>query len=193
MAGKRRHESIRKKLLDILEPVLPGIELEVSESRRWQRMCLTFRHPSFAELLPEQRFRRLLAAIPEDFYEKQLRGAVWFELAPGETPEDLLRAPRSEDLAKQEPAIARKLLDCGFFDGLTDAMGQSPIETCSGHFAAARKVLAAKGITGDEQRDACLVFIRQGAYCDCEVLLAARPALDRRYHRESPKARKPGG
>ena len=40
-------------VLEILEPVLPGIELEVSRSQRWQRMCLTFRHPSFAELLPE--------------------------------------------------------------------------------------------------------------------------------------------
>ncbi|GAG36850.1 unnamed protein product, partial [marine sediment metagenome] len=110
-----------------------------------------------------------------------------------ETQEDVLRARRSADLAEHEPAIAGRLFDCGFFDALTDAMGESPIKTCGGSFAASRKVLAAKGITGDEQRDVCLVFIRQGAYCDCEVLLAARPALDGRYRQESPKAKSTRG
>ncbi|HUU85476.1 MAG TPA: hypothetical protein VM243_18410 [Phycisphaerae bacterium] len=181
MASTKQHQSIRKKLLEILGPGLPGIEIDVSDSPRWKRMCLTFRHPSFAGLLPEQRFRQLLAAIGEEFYEKSLRGAVWIELAPGETVDDILAAPRSEDLAKQEPTIARGLLDNGFFEDLKDAMGESPIETCRGDFAVSRKVLTAREIIGDEQRDACLVFIRQGAFCDCEVLLAARAALAQRY------------
>lgn len=183
MPSKKQQQSIRKMLLEILEPVLPGIEVDVGRSQRWQRMSVTFRHPSFAELLPEQRFRQLRSVIPEKFNEKHLRGAVWFELAPGETPEDLRQAPRSDDMADQEPTIACKLFDCGFFWALEEAMSESPIETCGGRFATCKKVLTAKGITGRGQRDACLVFIRQGAYCDCEVLLAARPALTKLYGR----------
>jgi hypothetical protein len=132
-------------------------------------------------LLPEQRFRHVLAAIPQDYHKKHLQGAVWFELAPGETEDDLLKAPRSEDLADREAAIAGELFACGFFEALAKEMGESPIESCTGRFAACHKALEGTGITGDAQRDACLIFIRQGAYCDCEVLLAAQPALTDRY------------
>lgn len=184
MAGDSQHGTIRRKLIEFLEPALPGIEVEVGTAERWQRMCLRFRHPSFEELLPEQRFRQVLAAIPQDYHQQHLQGAVWFEMAPGETEDDLLKAPRSEDLADREAAIAGTLFACGFFEALSKAMGESPIESCTGRFAACRTALEGTGITGDAQRDACLIFIRQGAYCDCEVLLAAQPTLADGYDRQ---------
>ena len=183
MPKAKGHQFIRDKLLEFLEPTLKGIEIEVSRSQRWKRTALTFRHRAFADWLPEQRFRWLVQLIPPEFFEKHLRGAVWFELAPGETEEDLMRAKRSEDVADDEPRMARRLLKAGFFEALEGQMGESPIETCGGAFEVTRKVLTAQKIIGDQQRDACLVFIRNQAYCDCEVLLAARPALVRRYGR----------
>ena len=136
MAGDSQHGTIRRKLIEFLEPALPGIEVEVGTAERWQRMCLRFRHPSFEELLPEQRFRQVLAAIPQDYHQQHLQGAVWFEMAPGETEDDLLKAPRSEDLADREAAIAGTLFACGFFEALSKAMGESPIESCTGRFVA---------------------------------------------------------
>jgi len=179
MAGAKQPQLLRQKLLDILEPHLPGIEVQVGRSQRWRRMTVTFRHQKFAPLLPEQRFQALLKMIPSGLYETDLRGAVWLELAPGETEQDLIQARRSEDVAGAEAKIARKLRRVGFFEALEEALGESPIEACGGDFAFSRKVLSDKGIAGDEQRDACLVFIRRGAYCDCEALLAAAPALTR--------------
>ncbi len=181
MPTAKDFQAIRKKLLDLLEPALPGIEVDVGLSDRWKRMCLTFRHKSFGGLFLEQRFRMIMQRLPEDYYEQKLRGAVWFELAPGETIEDALGAPRSGDVEKAEPKLARKLLKLGFFSAMQDAAGESPIETCSGDFMIARKVLSGLGVVDDEQRDACLVFIRQGAYCDCEVLLTAQEALTTAY------------
>ena len=181
MAGTTQHQRIRKKLLEILEPHLPGIEVEVGQAKRWNRLTLTFRHERFGPLLPEQRFRSVLQMIPTEFYEGELRGAVWFELAPGETQEDILRARRSEDLADDEPAIAKRLFEVGFFAALETALGPGPVETCGGDFTEVAKVLTAQGVVEAEQHDACLVFIRQGAYCDCDVLLAAQPALVKLY------------
>ena len=177
MAKTTHHNWVCTKLHEFLDAGQPGIEIDVGLSERWRRTCLTFRHASFEGLLAEQRFRRLMQQIPEEFYEKHLRGAVWLELAPEETVDDALRAPRSDDVVDAEPAIVERLQQIAFFEVLESTMGETPIESCGGDFALSRKVLADKGITGDEQRDACLVFIRHGAYCDCEVLLAARPSL----------------
>jgi len=184
MATSKQHALIRDRLLQLLAPAMPGIQVQVGTSRKWRRTRLTFRHASFADLLPEQRFRRILQRIPNDFYEQYLRGAVWFELAPGETEEDALRAPRSEDVADQEPRIARALLKAGFFDALEEAMGPDPLDSGSADFQVSRKLLEERGVTGDDQRDACLVFIRQGAYCDYEVLQVAGPALIEQYGRK---------
>ncbi|MHC4066754.1 MAG: DUF2695 domain-containing protein, partial [Planctomycetota bacterium] len=174
------------------EPHLPGVEVTVSRSKRWKRLKLTFRHPRFTALLPEQRFRSLLQMIPKQFYEKHLRGAVWFELAPGESEEDVSKARRSQDVAGAEPKIARKLHKVTFFEALATAMGDGPIEACTGDFSFARRALTDKGMTGDEQRDACLVFMRHGAYCDCEVLLAAGPALAKLYPQKKTRSAKSG-
>lgn len=182
MSKKRQtdHARIRNRLLELLEPAFPGVEVEVGHAERWNRTMLTIRHGAFADLLAEQRFRRVVQLVPPEFFE-ELQGCVWFELAPAETHEDLMKAPRSEDVARQEPKLVRKLIAKNYFEKLKEAVGDSPIESCGGDFKVARRVLDALGLSEDQQRDACLVFIRNEAYCDCEVLLAARPALLERY------------
>jgi len=184
MATANDYDQIRDGLRKLLEPHLPGVEVDVGRSRRWQRLTVTFRHEKFAALLPEQRFRALLQLIPSEFYETYLRDAVWFELAPGENPEAVTGARRSEDVAADEPGLARALLHNGFFERLADRLAPSPIEQCAGDFAATRAALAEAGVDDPQQRDACLVFIRHGAYCDCEVLLAARGKLEELYGRD---------
>jgi hypothetical protein len=170
MARANKYEMIRGQLLELLSPVFPGIEVSVEHSQRFKRMVLTFVHPAFGRWLTEQRFRFVLQRIPPEFFEKHLRGAVWFELAPGETTEDVMKSPRSEDLADQSEAIQKRLEDQGFYGKLQKKMGANPAGTCADDFAQVRAVLEKMGITGKEQTDACLVLIGRGAYCDCAVL-----------------------
>ncbi|MFQ5490989.1 MAG: hypothetical protein ACE5GE_09735 [Phycisphaerae bacterium] len=183
MNGQSDLEQIAGRLGEFFEPVLPGVEIDVAHSSRWGRVVVTVRHGDFARWLPEQRFKKLVQLIPPEFFEEHLTGVVWFELAPGETPDDLMKARRSEDVAGEEPELARALLGNGFFGALEVALGPSPIETCGGEFGVAKKVLEELGVKGDGQRDTCLMFILNGAYCDCEVLLAVGPALVERYGR----------
>ena len=179
MAKNLNEKQVARELREILEPVLPGIEVDLSYSDRWKRPQLTFCHPVFSVLLPEQRYHTLRQLIPPAFHDQYLAGVVWFELAPGETQEDLLKAPRSEDLAAAEPKLAKELLAKGFFEQLAERLGDDPDESCSGEFAVTRQVLAELGFNDNQQRDVCLVLIRNGGYCDCQVLSEVQTALSR--------------
>lgn len=181
MSDPANFDNIKQQLHTFLKPAFGGIEIDVSHSPRWDRLALTLTHADFARWLPEQRFKKIVQRIPPEFFEEHLAGAVWFELAPGQTQDDLLKARRSEDVADDEPKLARALFDKTFFDALKTALGESPIETCGGDFTETNQVLAKVGLDGDGQQDTCLMFILNQAYCDCEVLLAAGPALAQRY------------
>lgn len=181
MSDPANFDTIKQQLHTFLEPTFSGIDIDVAHSPRWNRLALTLTHADFARWLPEQRFKKIVQRIPPDFFEEQLAGAVWFELAPGQTQDDLLQTRRSQDVAVDEPKLARALFDKGFFDALKTALGESPIETCGGDFSETHQVLAKAGQAGDGLRDTCLMFILNQAYCDCEVLLAAGPALAKRY------------
>jgi len=170
MARTDKYEQIRGQLLELLSPAFPGIEVSVEHSQRFKRMVLTFVHASFTRWLTEQRFRFVVQRIPPEFFEKNLRGAVWFELAPGETAEDVMKAKRSEDLADRSEDIGQRLEKKGFYDALRKDMGTDPARKCSDDFAHTRAVLDRMGIKEEEQTDVCLVLIGRGAYCDCAVL-----------------------
>ena len=45
------------------------------------------------------------AVIPTDFREQKMAGFVWLELAQGESVEEFLKLPRSEDIADREAEI----------------------------------------------------------------------------------------
>ncbi len=177
MAGQGRYRKLVADLTALLEPGFPGIAVEVEHSDRWDRMCVTFRWPGFADLLAEERFHRLVAAIPEKFRQDSLAEFVWLELTPEETVDAYLKLPRSEDIGKQEAAIYAMLVDAGFFGLLAETLGSAPKAKCPGDFSLSASILSGKARSPAQIRNAKLAFIRHGAYCDCQALLTAQNAL----------------
>ena len=177
MPAEMSHSALREKLLELLSPALPGIQVDVGHSDRWDRTCLTFRWDGFAETLPEERFRHLLLHIPPEFRENHLQGAVWLELAPSETVEAYLALPRSEDVADRQQAIARRLIRSGFFEALEERLGPLPIELCMMSFAVTRELLREQGYSKRQCDEACLLFILHRAYSDYEILVEAKRSI----------------
>jgi hypothetical protein len=177
MARKKSHATIQKELTKFLSPALPGIKVQVSHNDRWERVCVQFCWPGFADTLPEERFRLLLLCLPEDYRQKHLSGAVWLELAPGESVEAYLALPRSDDIASREAAIAKRLVKAKFFDALEAKIASLPVEQSMADLSNTRAVLREKGFTEKQAQDACLLCIRHGALADCDVLLEARTSI----------------
>jgi len=178
MAGKKERDiELARELSALLEERFDGMNVEVGESPRWDRKCLTFRWPGFEGLLPEERFHRLVTAIPESFRKDRLEGLIWLELSPGESVDAFLKLPRSEDVAKEEAAIYAGLSEAGFFKSLADLLGTDPTNACPGDFSRSAVALSAAGYTGKKIAKAKCVFIRHGVYCDCQVLQSVRPVL----------------
>ncbi len=177
MAERAANRRLAGDLTKLLATGFPGIVVEVHESERWNRPCVTFRWAGFIGLLPEERFHRLMAAIPEGFRADRLDGLVWLELAPRETSEAFLNLPRSEDVADREASVYADLVEVGFFELLGKSLGRSPTKKCLGDFSTSAAVLADRRRSVGRIREAKLVFIRHGAYCDCQVLESVRPAL----------------
>jgi hypothetical protein len=184
-----KHERVQRELSALLGPVLSGVEVSVAHSARWRRMQVTVTWPGFAELLAEERFRIVVEAIPHEFFEEHLKAAVWFELAAGETEHDLLKMPRSEDVAEAEPRIMAQLMDLKFFDRLQQQMGPDATKTCAGHLQISKALLRTLGVGRVDAERACLAFIRHHAFCDCQVLLRAKPELEALVT-PTPKAKK---
>lgn len=175
------YKQIEIELRGLLSGSFPGIEVEAQRSARWDRPCVTFRWAGFESLLPEERFHRLVQVIPEDFRKRRLAGFIWLELAAAETVDSFLKCPRSEDHAEDEPNIHAGLQKAGFFDALRAALGEQPAQRCAGGFTQTAETLIAQGFTPTQIRDAKLVFIRLGVYCDCQVLEHAQAELAQRY------------
>lgn len=177
MAPKLGKSKLPGELVEFLRPGMPGVEVEVNFSERWKRESVTFSWAGFAGLLPEERFHRLTQVIPNDFREQHLAGFVWLELAPGETVDQFLSYPRSEDIAPREDAVYDELVQLGFFDAIDADLGPAPDKACAKDFARTIQLLEEEGFSSEKIRDAKLVFIRHGAYCDCQVLFTAQQEL----------------
>ncbi len=177
MTKRSVDEKLTAELKTLVEVALPGMEVEVGRNPRWERRCVTFRWDGFAGLLPEERFYRLVQVMPEEWRLSRLNGCVWLELAPAETVDEYLRFPRSEDVAERESLIYQNLLKLNFFAALGTTMGVTPETACSGDFAKSVEMLSKKRCSAETIRDAKLVMIRNGAYCDCQALQTAQPAL----------------
>ncbi len=156
----------------------PGIRIWIQPWKHEpSRNAIYFEHERFAMLYPVQRYHYLVCSIPEEFYVQHLSEAVWVELAPGESAEDL-HYPDEELVARISPNIMRVLQGSGFFSGLDDLM--SPLDetrepqVCHGDFRHAKRVLAGKGFGErngiDDVFDICHVLMAKGGYCDCEIL-----------------------
>jgi hypothetical protein len=98
-----------------IAPSYPDMDIRVmSWDRDPGRLAIHFTDPRFALLYPYQRWHYLTHLIPADYYEAHLENTVWFELAPGENPDDLCYP--DEDLIDEiTPNVMGCLTGRGFF------------------------------------------------------------------------------
>lgn len=181
MAAKQVEKTLETELAKMIADRFGDMTVSVERSARWDRMCVTFTWNGFAGLLTEERFQRLTAVIPEDFRRQRMKGFVFLELAPGEKVEDALKSPRSEDVADREGEIYASLEEVDFFDALTKALDGDPLKNCPGDFSKTSGVLKEKKFAAAKIIDAKLVFIRRGAYCDCQAITTIRGELQKAH------------
>lgn len=177
MKPARDYAQLTRKLQSIIQDRFPGMSVEIGHSKRWDRPCVTFTSSIFDGLLPEERFHRLVGVIPGEVREGDLAGFVWLELAEGESLDEFLKHPRSEDVASREKDVYGTLARAGLFESLSDALGSSPEKHCKGDFSEMTRLLEMAGLDQREVRDAKLLMIRHHAFCDCQVLLTAQTRL----------------
>ena len=177
MKSRPSNKALESALTKLLASRFAGIRVEIGKNQRWDRPCVTFRWAGFAGLLPEERFHRLVAALPAEVREERLPGFVWLELADGESVDAFLKLPRSEDIAAREAEIYAKLVKAGMFDSLVEAMGPTPGQKCAGNFDEMIRLLKRKRFAPKRLVDARLLMIRHHAFCDCQVLQTAREEL----------------
>jgi hypothetical protein len=170
-------EQLRAELLRVLRGRYPTIEIEVAPwDRDPARLAVRFVEPSFAGLYLLQRYHQLVHLIPAELRDRELSNAVWFELAPGERPEDLRHPDEelTEDIAEAVLAVLARQRAFEALDDLlcpTDPAQQA--EKCAGDFRLMRGIVQALGHDEDAQFDIFHVLMASGGFCDCEILANA--------------------
>lgn len=162
---------------DFVRRAYPNIDVRVEP---WaadpSRLAVYFTEAQFASLYPAQRYHYLRHLIPTEYYERHLADSEWFELAPGERPEDL-EYPDAELIADITPDVMRCLSGAEVFEALDDVLCPAdpshPRRPCHGDYRHARAVLLARGFREDELFDVFHVLMERGGYCDCEILYNA--------------------
>jgi hypothetical protein len=170
-------QQLEADIRDFVRRAYPNIEVRVEP---WaadpKRPAVYFTEARFASLYPAQRYHYLRHLIPTDYYERYLTDSEWFELAPGERPDDL-EYPDSELIADITPDVMRCLSRARIFEALDDVLcpadASHPRPQCHGDYRHARAILLARGFREDELFDVFHVLMAQGGYCDCEILYQA--------------------
>jgi hypothetical protein len=168
---------LQTAIITFVRPAYPNIEVRVEPSSvDPTRPAVFFTEAQFATLYPAQRYHYLRHLIPADFYDRHLTNSEWFELAPGENPEDL-QYPDAELIADIAPDVMRCLAGATFFEALDDVLcpaeGPHPRQPCHGDYRHSRAALLACGFREDEFFDVFHVLMTRGSYCDCEILYNA--------------------
>lgn len=128
--------------------------------------------------------------------EQHLASTVWYEMAPGESPQDL-RWPDDELIEQIEPDVMLVLEKSGFLRALDLAFcPRLPFTRpaqCHGDYRVSRALLAKHGFSPDEHFDIFHVLMARGGYCDCEILYnaAEESRLKARYRRARAKGQQP--
>jgi hypothetical protein len=175
---------IQKALATFIHSSYPDMEIRVEP---WAddpaRLSVFFTVLIFALLYPQQRWHYLHHLIPAEFQDRYLSNSVWFELAPGESPSDLVYSDDEGVAAITEP-IMTILNKTSFFTTLDEAFTRpEKPAVCWGDFRVAKSILPTKGIFESEFFDVFSVLMAQGSYCDCEILynVADGSEFARRY------------
>ena len=178
MIERADYEQIQKTLVDCLQPFFDDAAVEVGDDIYYKGVNIVVTSRHFTGLLAEQRFHHVVRAIPQNLYNDRLRrGIVWFELAPGETGQDLMRMPRAEDVRKDDAAIESKLREAGFFSAIRARFAEAKDQPSVMRFDASRELLSTCGIPAAEVESAVLFLIGRGAYCDAHVANDLAPRL----------------
>jgi hypothetical protein len=138
------------------------------------RIALFFIEKRFERLYRRQRYHYILQLIPADYYNSALSNAVWFELTADEDPEMLAEDPDEESISDITPEVLGVLKAKGFFVALDEAFfpasSSKQAEACSGDFRHATQILQVCGFKESDFSDVFHVLMREGAFCDCEIL-----------------------
>jgi hypothetical protein len=170
-------EQLVADLRRFITPSYPEMDIRaIPWERDATRLAIYFTDPKFALIYPYQRWHYLTHLIPADYQKANLENSVWFELAPGEKPEDL-QYPDEELIDSITPAVIKCLQGARFFEALDDAMCPEDASheraPCWGDFRNSRPILLNRGFKEDELFDVFHVLMRQGGFCDCEILYNA--------------------
>ena len=156
----------------------PDIRIEAKPLQQdASRLALYFTEDKFSVLYPQQRYHYLVHHIPQDFFNRHLTNTVWFELAPGETVQDL-RYPDEQFIASISSNVLATVERAGVFSALDDLLApeasSAAAASCHGDFRHTKAVLGQTGFGQcgqvDEVFDVCHVFMAKGGFCDCEIL-----------------------
>jgi hypothetical protein len=170
-------KQLETDILSFVRGAYPNIEVRVEPwAEDPKRPAIYFTEALFATLYPAQRYHYLRNLIPAEYYDRHLTDTEWFELAPGERPEDL-EYPDSELIADIAPDVMRALAGARFFEALDHVLcpadGSRPRQPCHGDYRHARTALLARGFRQEELFDVFHVLMTRGGYCDCEILYNA--------------------
>lgn len=157
-----------------ITPSYPDIDIQIVP---WDqdptRTAIHFTDPAFALIYPYQRWHYLTNLIPQDYQNSHLENSIWFELAPGEAPEDL-RYPDQELIASITPDVIKCVSAARVIEMLDDLLcPEDPTQErahCWGDYRISRPILLKCGFTEDELFDVFHVLMSQGGFCDCEIL-----------------------
>lgn len=160
--------ALQIQLYEFIKSAYPNIYIQVIDNSDNQR-SIYFIEEKFVPLYPKQRFHYLLHLIPENFYEENLKDAIWYELAPHENPGDL-------DYHDDETieAIKDTILDVlqnktNFIEALDNIFVEQKIN-CRGNFSYSKEILSQLDFSQEDQFDIFHVLMGEGAFCDCEIL-----------------------
>jgi hypothetical protein len=169
---------IESEVLEFLRASYPEMVVRAeywTEDR--SRIALYFIDEKFRGLYPRQRYHRLIHLIPSDYYRANLADCVWFELAPGERPDEVV-SPDEGLIAAIVPDVLHALQERGFFTALDGLLcpvtSTSQAQTCSGDFRIAKQALEMCEFPESDWSDVFHVLMEQGAFCDCEILFNAK-------------------
>ena len=170
-------KQLETEIRDFVRRGYPNIDVRVEPwSSDPTRAAIYFTEAQFASLYPAQRYHYLRNLIPADYYDRHLGDTEWFELAPGERPDDL-EYPDSELIDDITPDVMRALDRAGVFQALDDILcpadGSQPRRECHGDYRHARAVLLARRFREDELFNVFHVLMARGGHCDCEILYNA--------------------
>ncbi len=178
MLAKKDFQRVQQSLQNHLRERFEDAEVTIGENIHYKGVNVVVTSAAFKGLLAEQRFHHVGRAIPKDFYEEHLqRGVVWFELAPGETGQDLMKMPRSSDVKNKQDEIKRRLHKAKFFEKLQAKFASNRQSASVTDFSATRQLLKEAGLNEQEITDACLFLMLNTAYSDAQVLVDLSPKM----------------